>query len=174
MKDLRHRILLILVTLTIFGEILSIFLWVSNRPLGGEPFSRFTLAVDYTVAIANSAVFAALNIIAFVLIFRRNKSGPLILIGISILNRIISYPLFIGGAHGVFITWTALLVILAWVEYRGLTNFELLFLSGGVIFDLVASALLFNAADNPVFGLGFYFLFLALLVGIVVAIKKLR
>ena len=157
MKDLRHRVLLILITLTIIGEVASIFLWVSNRPLSGEPFSRFSLAVDYTIAVANAAVFAALNIIALSLIVRRNKIGPIILIAISILNRIISYPLFIGGAHGVFITWTSLLVIFAYVEYRGLTKFETLFLSVGVILDLVATALLFNAADNPVFGLGFYF-----------------
>jgi hypothetical protein len=174
MQDLRHKILLVLTALTIIGEVASIILWTTNRPIGGEPYARFSLAVDYTIAVANAAVFIVLSLVAFVWIFRRNKTGPLFLIAVSIINRVISYPIFIGGAHGIFITWTALLVIFAYVEYRGLGKFETLLLSGGVILDLAASSLLFNAADNSIFGLVFYFLFLAFLVGIVVAIKKLQ
>jgi len=174
MQNFKHKILLVLTGLTIIGEIASIILWITNRPIGGEPYARFSLAVDYTIAVANAAVFIALNLVAFVLIFRRKKTGPLLLIATSILNRVISYPIFIGGAHGVFITWTALLVIFAYAEYRGLTKFETLFLSAGVIIDLAATALLFNAADNPIFGLAFYFLFIAFLVGIAVVIKKRR
>ena len=174
MQNLKHKILLVLTALTITGEIASIILWITNQPIGGEPYARFSLAVDYTVAVANAAVFIVLNLVAFVLIFRRNKTGPFFLIAISILNRAISYPIFIGGAHGIFITWTALLIIFAYAEYRGLSKFETLFLSGGVIFDLAATGLLFNAADSSIFGLVFYFLFIAFLVGIVVAIKKLR
>jgi hypothetical protein len=174
MQNLKHKILLVLTALTIIGETASIILWITNRPISSEPYARFSLAVDYTIAVANAAVFIVLNLLAFVLIFRRNKTGPLFLIAISILNRVISYLIFIGGAHGIFITWTALLVIFAYAEYRGLSKFETLFLSGGVIFDLAATALLFNPADSAIFGLVFYFLFLAFLVGIVIAIKKLR
>jgi hypothetical protein len=173
MQNLQHKSLLVLTALTIIGEAASIILWVTNRPVGGEPSARFSLAVDYTVAVANAAVFIALNLVAFVLIYRRNKTGSLLLIAASILNRVISYPIFIGGAHGVFITWTALLVIFAYAEYRGLSKFETLFLSGGVIFDLAATAVLFNAADSSI-GLAFYFLFIAFFVGIAVAIKKRR
>jgi hypothetical protein len=174
MQNLKHKILLVLTVLTILGEVASIVLWITNHPVSGEPYARFSLAVDYTIAVANAVVFIVLNLVAFVLIFRRNRAGPLFLIAISILNRVISYPIFVGGAHGVFITWTALLVIFAYAEYRGLGKFEILFLSGGVLFDLAATALLFNAANSLVFGLIFYFVFLAFLVGIVVAIKKLR
>lgn len=174
MQDLKHKILLILIAITIIGEFASIILWTTNRPVGVEPSARFSLAVDYTIAVANAAVFVVLNIFAFALIIRRNKKGALLLITISILNRIISYPIFIGGAHGIFITWTAIIVIFAYVEYRELSNFETSFLSGGVIFDLAATSLLFNAADNAFFGLIFYFLVIAILVGIMAAIKKLR
>ena len=76
MQDFKHKILLVLVALTIIGEIASIILWITNRPMGGEPYARFSLAVDYTIAVANAAVFAILNSIAFVLIIRRNKIGP--------------------------------------------------------------------------------------------------
>ena len=174
MRDLKRKILLILTAITIIGEIASIILWITNRPIGGEPYARFTLAVDYRIAVADAAVFAALNIVGLILIIKRNKNGALLLITNAILNRIISYPLFIGGAHGIFITFTTILVIFAYVEYRGLSNFETAFLSLGVILDLAVSSLLFSAADSAQLGLAFYLLVLAILVGIVVAIRKLQ
>jgi hypothetical protein len=174
MQNLKHKILLVLIAITIIGEIASIILWTTNRPLPNESNPRFTLATDYVIAVANAAVFAALNTMAFIWITRRNKIGAPFLIVISIINRVISYPLFIGGAHAVFITWTAILVIFAYAEYRGRGNFETVFLSVGVLLDLLVSALLFNAGDSAFLGLVFYLVVLAVLVGIVVAIKKLR
>ena len=119
MKDLQHKILLILTAITVIAEVGSIILWTVNPriPLGQ---ARVTLAVDYRVAVADAAVFAVLNLAAFILIIRRNKRGPLFLIAISIINRIVSFQLFIGGAHFVFITWTALLVIFSYLDYRRL------------------------------------------------------
>jgi hypothetical protein len=122
MKDLAHGILLVLTALTIIGEVASIILWIKNGPMGGEPYARFSLAVDYTIAIVNAAVFAVLNFIALVWIVKRRKIGPLFLIGFSIINRLISDPIFIGGAHGIFITWTILLVIFAYLDYRQLSR----------------------------------------------------
>ncbi len=122
MQDLTHKILLILTALSIIGEVISIFLWTTNRPVGGEPYARFSLAVNYTIAVADAAVFAALNIIALILIFRRKKMGPLFLIGISVINRLISEFIFIGGIHGIFLTWTAILVIFAFFDYRKLSR----------------------------------------------------
>ena len=121
MRDLQHKILLILTTITIVAEIGSIILWTVNPriPLGQ---ARVTLAVDYKIAVADVAVFAALNLFGFIWILRRNKKGPLFLIAISIINRAISHPLFIGGAHFVFITWTVLLVIFAYLDYRKLSK----------------------------------------------------
>jgi hypothetical protein len=80
------------------------------------------LAVDFTIAVANAAVFAVLNLVAFILIMKRNKMGSLFLIAISIINRVISHPIFIGGAHGIFITWTAVLVIFAYLDYRKISK----------------------------------------------------
>jgi hypothetical protein len=121
MKDLQHKILLALVAVTIVAEVASIVFWTINPtiPMGK---ARVTLAVDYRIAVANAAVFAALNSAALLLIFRRNRAGSLFLVAISIINRIISDPLFIGGAHLLFISWTVLLVIFAILEYRKLTK----------------------------------------------------
>jgi hypothetical protein len=122
MRDLQHKILLILVAVTIIGEVVSIILWIRNGPMGGEPYARFSLAVDYRIAIVNAAVFSVLNLIALIWIIRRNRIGPLFLIAISIINRVISDPIFIGGVHGIFITWTVILVIFAYLDYRKLAK----------------------------------------------------
>lgn len=121
MQDLTHKILLVLTAITIIAEVASIILWVVNPtiPLGQ---ARITLAVDYTIAVGNAAVFAVLNLVALVWIKRRSKNGPLFLIAISIINRLISYPIFKGGAHLVFITWTILLIIFAYLDYRKLSK----------------------------------------------------
>ena len=122
MQDLAHKILVVLTTLTIIGEIASIALWIINPPLGTNPNARFTLAVDYTIAVANAAVFVVLNLIALVLVIRRNKMGPIFLMAISIINRIVSHPIFIGGAHLIFISWTVLLIIFAYLDYKKLSK----------------------------------------------------
>jgi hypothetical protein len=121
MKDLAHKILLVLTLITIIGEVASIFLWTVNPriPLGQ---ARFTLAVDFRIAVANSVVFAVLNLVALGWITRRNKIGPIFLIAISIINRLISEPLFIGGIHVIFVTWTVILVIFAYLDYRKLSR----------------------------------------------------
>jgi hypothetical protein len=121
MQDLKHKILLVLTAITIIAEVFSIIFWTANPkiPIGQ---ARVTLAVDYTIAVANAAVFAVLNLVAFIWIMRRNKMGPLLLIAISIVNRVISHPIFIGGAHPVFITWTILLVVFAYLDYRKLST----------------------------------------------------
>jgi hypothetical protein len=54
--------------------------------------------------------------------YAKKKMGPLFLIAISIGNRVVSDPVFIGGAHGIFITWTAMLVVFAYLDYRKLSK----------------------------------------------------
>ena len=117
-----HKLLMIIVSLAIIGEVASIILWTANPSIGSTNTARFTLAVDYTIAVLNAAVMVALNLMALFLIRKRNKWGPLFLIAISIGNRVASHPIFIGGTHGIFITWTAILVIFSYLEYKQLSN----------------------------------------------------
>jgi hypothetical protein len=174
MQNLKHKILLVLVSLTIIGEVASIILWTTNPIIPSGENIRYTLAVDYTIAVGSAALFAVLNLVALFWIIRQNKMGPLFLIAISIINRLISEPIFVGGIHLIFVTWTAQLVIFAYGEYRGLSNRGTLFLSGGVILDLIATSLIFNPANSLTFGVIFYAIFLAIWVGIAAAIKKVR
>jgi hypothetical protein len=122
MQNSTHKILLVLVTLTIIGEATSIILWAVNPTIPSGQKIRFTLAVDYTIAIANAAIFTILNLLALYWIIRRNKKGPIFLIVISIINRLISQPIFIGGIHLIFVSWTALIVIFAFLVYRNQTK----------------------------------------------------
>lgn len=122
MQDSKHKILLVLTALTIIGELISIILWTANPTLPSGQQVRFTLAVDYIYAVVNAAVFLILNIVAFMLITKRNKMGSVLLIAASIINRVVSHPIFIGGAHLFFIIWTILLIIFAYIEYRKLSN----------------------------------------------------
>jgi hypothetical protein len=173
-RELKHKILLALTASTAIGELGSIFLWVTNRPVAGEPYARFSLAVDYRLAVADAAVFAALNLLAFVWILRKNKVGAPFLIVVSIINRVLSSLLFIGGAHAILITWTALLVIFSYAEYRDLSDFEVVFLSLGSVAGLVVSGVLFSAVTSASMGFVFYLVVLAVLVGIVATLRQLH
>ena len=122
MQDVKHKILLILLILTITGEVVSIILWTVNPSVGVGQTARFTLAVDYEIAVLNAVVMVALNLLALFWIIKRKKWGPIFLIIISIGNRIASHPIFIGGIHLIFVTWTALLVIFSYLCYRQKTS----------------------------------------------------
>ena len=174
MKDITYKILLILVILTIVGQLASIVLWIVNPALGVEPNARFSLSVDYIFAIANAVVMIPLNLIALYGIFKRFKWGPLFLIAISIGNRLLSQFLFVGGIHLIFVTVTVVLVIFAYSEYTRLKVSETAFLAGGALVNFLLSSLLFNPVDSLVLGFIFYSLFLVVLVGILIALKKLR
>jgi hypothetical protein len=82
--------------------------------------------------------------------------------------------LFDGGIHMIFVTWTSLLVIFSYNDYRGLSNSETGILSVGVILDLALSSFLFNPLDSLTYGLIFYVLFLVFLVAAIMIIRKLR
>jgi len=164
-KGVKHKILLFLIALTTIGEIASIIIWTA------APLQRFTV-LNYELGIMNAAIMIPLNLIALVGIVKGKKWAPLYFIAISIGNRLLSQPLFHGGIHLIFVTWTAQLVIFAYNEYRSLSNYETLFLSGGVIVNLAASILLFDPVDSLVVGPVFYVIFLLLLVGTLITIKK--
>lgn len=118
MQDLKHKSLLVLLTLTIIGEVASIILWTVNPSIGPQQSVRFTLNVDYTIAVVNAAIMVVLNIMALFWVRKENKWGPIFLIIISVGNRVASHPIFIGGTHLIFVSWTVILVILSYFEYQ--------------------------------------------------------
>ncbi len=166
-EGVKHKILFILIAVTIIGEVFSIIMW------NVLPESRISI-LDVQLGTINAAIMIPLNLLAFYWIIKGKKWAPLYFIAISIGNRLWSQPLFDGGIHMIFVTWTSILVIFAYNEYRGLSNFETAFLSIGAISNLALSAFLFNPVDSLTYGLIFYIAFLAFLVGTVIALRKLR
>ena len=166
-EGIKHKILLILITLIIVGELLSILMWTLLPEL------RFTV-LSYELGVINAGVMIILNGFALYWIIKRISWAPLYFITISIGNRLVSQTLFDGGIHMIFVTITSVLVIFAYNEYRGLSSTETVVLSGGVILDLALSSLLFNPVDSLTSGLIFYVLFLVFLIGVIMAYRKLR
>jgi len=166
-EGVKHKILLILIALTIIGEVLSILIWTF------QPEQRFTV-LSYELGVINAAVMIPLNLLALYWIVKGKNWAPLYFIAISIGNRLWSQPLFDGGIHMIFVTWTSLLVIFSYNEYRGLSNSETGILSVGVIADLALSSVLFNPLNSLTYGLIFYVLFLVVLVVVVIVLRKLR
>ncbi len=124
MQNATHRILLTITSLTIIGEIASIILWTLNPTLPSGLMMRFSLAVDYTIAVANAAIMIIFNSFSLFLIIRKNKKGSILLILISIINRVVSHFIFIGGAHLFGIAWTAVLILFAYLEYNKLNALD--------------------------------------------------
>lgn len=166
-EGVKHKILLILIALTMIGEVLSIFMWTF------APDLQFTL-LSYEIGVISAAVMVILNGLAFYWIIKRISWAPLYFIVLSIGNRIWSQTHFNGGIHMIFVTWTSLLVVFAYNEYRGLSNSETVVLSGGVFLDLALSSFLFNPIDSLNSGLIFYILFLMFLIGAIITYRKLR
>ena len=166
-EGVKHKILLILISMTIIGEVLSLLIWTL------QPEQRFTV-LSYELGVINAAIMVLLNLIALFGVIKRKNWAPLYLIAISIGNRLWSQPLFDGGIHMIFVTWTTILVVFAYNEYRGLSNYETAFLSIGAIANLALSAFLFNPVDSLTYGLIFYIAFLTILIGTVIALRKLR
>ena len=121
MQNATHKILLTLTSLTIIGEIASIILWTLNPTLPSGLMMRFSLAIDYIIAIANAAIMIIFNSLSLFLIIRKNKKGCILLILISIINRVFSHFIFIGGAHLFSVAWTAVLILFAYLEYKRLS-----------------------------------------------------
>lgn len=122
MQNAPYRVLLTIISLTIIGEIASIILWTLNPTLPSGLMMRFSLAVDYTIAVANASIMIIFNSLSLFLIIRKNKKGCLLLILISIMNRAVSHFIFIGGAHLFGVAWTAVLIIFAYFEYNKLST----------------------------------------------------
>ena len=166
-EGIKHKILLILIALTIIGEAISIIFWTL------QPELRFTV-LNFELGIANAGVMILLNFLALYWIIKGKNWAPLYFIAISIGNRLLSQTLFDGGIHMMFVTLTSVLVIFAYNEYKGLSTSETVFLSVGVLLNLALSSFLFNPVDSLTNGLIFYIIFLVFLVGAVIVIRKLR
>ena len=168
MKNLTRKILYVLIFLTVIGESISIFLWTNS------PVQRSVLIVDWEIAVLNAVIMVPLNLLALFWIIKRKDWGPLFLIAISIGNRIASQIFFDSGMHGLFITWTALLVFFAYFTYRPLNKIEILSILGGYVTGFIAFILTYNYTYNSIISTTALFLVLISWIGTIKAIMKYR
>ncbi len=131
MQAIPRKILYILIVLTILGEAFSIYQFVTN-PAGGLE-ARSVLVVDWEIAVLNAAIMVPLNLLALFWIVKRKEWGPFFFIAISVGNRIASQFFFDSGMHGLFISWTMLLVFFAYYTYRQLNKIEILSILAGAV-----------------------------------------
>ena len=114
-----HLILMVLVKLQIIGSLASIVIWYTQLDI------RMTLVVDYTLASTVAFVVAILNIEALSNIKKKEKEGPLLVIGITITNRIFGFFFFeVNALQAVFIAWSAVLIVFAFIDYKQFSKKE--------------------------------------------------
>jgi hypothetical protein len=108
---------MILVTLSIIGGLASILIWYT------QPDMRMTLVVDYNEAIIAAAIVAVLNIVALISLKMKMKWGPILVIAITIPNRILGFFHFeVSAGQVIFIVWSVILVVFALLAYKQLTK----------------------------------------------------
>jgi len=135
MQEIPRKILYILIVLTILGEVFSIYMFSSNTSVNPESGfgPRDGLVVDWEIAALNAVIMVPLNLLALVLIIKRKEWGPLFFITISVGNRIASQFFFDSGMHGLFISWTILLVFFAYYVHHKLNKIEILSILAGAV-----------------------------------------
>lgn len=166
MQEIPRKILYLLIVLTVIGEITSIILWVINpHIIQGVYEARFILVVDYTIAVLNAAVMVPLNLLALFWIIKRKEWGPFFLIAISVGNRIASQFFFDSGMHGIFISWTILLVFFAYFTYRQLHRIEILSIVAGAVSGFPVFYYVFMSTINEVIATVAWVLVIAAWIG---------
>ena len=132
MQEIPRKILYILIILTVLGEIFSIVQFSSGDSI--NPDVEFEpLKVGDELAILNAAIMVPLNLLALFLIIKRVGWAPLFFIAISVGNRMWSQFIYGSGMHGLFISWTILLVFFAYYVYRKMNWTEIISIAAGAI-----------------------------------------
>lgn len=135
MQEIPRKILYILIVLTILGQALSIYMFAAEIRVNPEMEygPRDGLVVDWEIAALNAGVMIPLNILALFLIIKRKEWGPIFFITISVGNRIWSQFIYDSGMHGLFISWTILLVFFAYYVYRKMNWTEITSIVAGAV-----------------------------------------
>jgi len=120
-----HKILIIFVTINIIGDIGNVaFWWVSPD---SRAASLNTGYIGVVAGIDNALVagaiillvVAAVYIVALFGLLKKMTWAPLLVIAISIANRVIALPLyFISPAFAFWAIWTVILVVVSYLDWR--------------------------------------------------------
>ncbi len=120
-----HTILMVLIAINVIGDIGNIvFWWVSPE---SRALSLNTGYIGVTAGVDNAliagtvilSVVAVIYIIGLYGLMKRKMWSPLLIIGISIVNRALAVPLyFLSPAFAFWGAWTIVLAVLAYLDWR--------------------------------------------------------
>ena len=117
--DRYHKILAILVIIQIIASFASIVIWYT------QPDMRMTLVVPYTDASIVAVIVGIVAIVAFLGIRMHFWWTPILVIILTLSNRIIGLMHFeLSVAQAIFAVWSAVLVIFSIMNYTEISNKE--------------------------------------------------
>ncbi len=122
-----HKILIIFVALNIIGDIGNVAFWWAN------PSSRdASLNTGYIASVAGNGgaliagtvillVVSAVYAVALFGLLKKMTWAPLLVIAISVANRVIALPLyFISPAFAFWAIWTVIIVVVSYLDWKKL------------------------------------------------------
>jgi hypothetical protein len=122
--SLIHKILIILVLVNILGDIFNIIGWYAI------PGGTGALRVPLYVAAGTLAIVVAVFTMALYGLIKKATWGPLLVIGITITNRVDALLIFrtnfssldFWAAWSLWTAWSIILIIVSYLDYRQLTR----------------------------------------------------
>jgi len=122
-----HKILIIFVALNINGDIGNVaFWWVnpSSRDASLNTGYIASIAGNENALIAGTVILLVVSMVYAAALFGLLKKmawSPLIVIVISVVNRVIALPLyFISPAFAFWAVWTVILVVVSYLDWKKL------------------------------------------------------
>jgi len=122
-----HKILIIFVALNIIGDIGNVaFWWVnpSSRDASLNTGYIASIAGNENALIAGTVILLVVSMVYAAALFGLLKKmawSPLIVIVISVVNRVIALPLyFISPAFAFWAVWTVILVVVSYLDWKKL------------------------------------------------------
>jgi hypothetical protein len=124
-----HRLLMFFVVVNIIGELGTVAFWY------GSPSSRVSLlpsilgtsinneSVTLAVGSALTALVAVVYIVSLLGLTKKQKWGSLMVIAISIVNRVLALVIYeISVAFVFWLIWTVILLVFAYLDFRQVTE----------------------------------------------------
>jgi len=122
-----HKILIIFVALNIIGDIGNVaFWWVnpSSRDASLNTGYIASIAGNENALIAGTVILLVVSMVYAAALFGLLKKmawAPLMVIVISVVNRVIALPLyFISPAFAFWAVWTVILVVVSYLDWKKL------------------------------------------------------
>jgi hypothetical protein len=123
-----HKLLMAFVAINIIGDIGNVIAWLAipDMRMSLNPSILGTTAGENTALIVGSVILLAVSAVYIAGLYglmKRKLWAPLLIIGISIANRVLALLLYqISPAFAFWAVWTVILVALSYLVWRKMKN----------------------------------------------------